>query len=181
MANIKKNTQGYGYKYTDLSAINDYIESIGETYFQAIEPVGDTDYVVTHRLKDGKETHAIRGSRVVNAPLSNKSNAAQEWGSALTYARRYSLLLAYGLATEDDDAESLTKAVMTPKERADSRQQVWDDGALARAKTAINTMFTDKGYDTAKSKLAFVEGVLGKETIDTEEDANLVADAIEND
>ena len=30
-------------------------------------------------------------------------------GSGLTYARRYSLLLAYGLSTEDDDGEKFTQ------------------------------------------------------------------------
>jgi hypothetical protein len=35
-------------------------------------------------------------------------NPAQDYGSALTYARRYSLLLAFGLATSDDDAATLT-------------------------------------------------------------------------
>ena len=49
-----------------------------------------------------------KGCRVVNATLSGKSNPAQEHGSALTYARRYSLLMAFGLATDDDDAESLS-------------------------------------------------------------------------
>ena len=58
---------------------------------------------------DGNESEPIQGCRVVEAVLSGKSNPAQEHGSALTYARRYSLQMAYGLATEDDDAESLTR------------------------------------------------------------------------
>jgi hypothetical protein len=36
-------------------------------------------------------------------------NPAQDYGSALTYARRYSLLLAFGLATADDDAAALNQ------------------------------------------------------------------------
>lgn len=38
--------------------------------------------------------------------LKGNNNPAQQMGSAITYARRYSLLMAYGLATEDDDAAS---------------------------------------------------------------------------
>ena len=39
----------------------------------------------------------------------NVTNEHQEVGKAITYARRYSLLAMYGLAGEDDDAQSLTK------------------------------------------------------------------------
>ena len=106
---IKKNTEGYGYKYTELADINRYIESIGETYIQEIEPhTNGNDYITTTRLKDGKQIAKYRGCKIPTATLSGKSNPAQEYGSALTYARRYSLLMAYGLATTDNDAEDLT-------------------------------------------------------------------------
>lgn len=103
--NIKKNKQGYGYKYTDLAQIHDYLESINASYYQYIESINDVDYIFTVPTIDGKEYPARRGCRVIQASLSGKSNLAQEQGSALTYARRYSLLMAFGLATEDDDGK----------------------------------------------------------------------------
>jgi hypothetical protein len=63
---------------------------------------------MTVPIIDGKELPTRKGCRVVQAILAGKSNPAQEQGSALTYARRYSLLMAFGLATEDDDGETLT-------------------------------------------------------------------------
>ena len=108
---VAKKSQGYGYKYSDLATINKYIESIGETYFQYLEPYENGyDYIYTVRMKDGKDMPPIRGVRIIEAKLSGKSNPVQEYGSSLTYARRYSLLMAYGLATEDDDAERFTDA-----------------------------------------------------------------------
>lgn len=106
---VSKNKQGYGYKYTDLAQIHEYLESNNMKYYQYIERIDNEDYVMTVKIVEGKEQPPLRGCRVVNAVLSGKSNPAQEQGSALTYARRYSLLMAFGLATDDDDAESLTK------------------------------------------------------------------------
>jgi len=113
---VTKNKQGYGYKYTDLAQIHEYLETNGMKYYQFIKRIETEDYVFTKRYIDGKwEDEPIQGCRVVNAVLSGKSNPAQEQGSALTYARRYSLLMAFGLATEDDDAESLTRKTIDAK------------------------------------------------------------------
>ena len=121
--NLKKEKDGYGYKYTELAKINEWIYSHeGWSYTQRIVPkiVCDkiVDYIVTSVTKDGK-TEDIQGCRVVQATLQGKSNPAQEQGSALTYARRYSLLMAFGLATEDDDAQSLTRENNKPTLTAD--------------------------------------------------------------
>lgn len=107
--NLKKNKEGYGYKYTDLSAIHEYLEKNNCRYYQYIERIDTDDYIYTVPIINDIAQEPRRGCRVVQASLSGKSNPAQEQGSALTYARRYSLLMAFGLATEDDDGESLTR------------------------------------------------------------------------
>lgn len=118
---ISKNKQGYGYKYTDLAQIHEYLESNDLRYYQFIKKIENDDYIMTQKIvKNGDnwelDGDALQGCRVVQATLSGKSNPAQEQGSALTYARRYSLLMAYGLATDDDDAQSLTKKLITKEQ-----------------------------------------------------------------
>lgn len=117
--NLKKNKEGYGYKYTELAEIHRYLEENKMSYYQYIERIGEDDYIMTVRIFEGKEQPALRGCRVVNATLQGIKNPAQEQGSALTYARRYSLLMAFGLATEDDDAQSLSR----PKEEIKTKEQ----------------------------------------------------------
>ena len=108
---LSKSKQGYGYKYTELAQINEYLEQKGESYYQYIDSVDGNDYIVTVKVKaDGTESKPLRGCRIIYSnTLQGKSNEAQEMGSGITYARRYSLLMAYGLATEDDDAACMTK------------------------------------------------------------------------
>ena len=106
---LYKNSQGYGYKYTDISEIHKWIEENGIEYYQYIEPIEGNDYIYTVPIIDGKEQAPRRGCRVITASLSGKTNPAQEQGSGITYARRYSLLMAFGLATTDDDAACMTE------------------------------------------------------------------------
>lgn len=106
---ISKNKKGYGYKYTDLAQIHDYLESINCKYYQYVERIDSDDYIMTVPIENGIEKPPRRGVKIVDAVLSGIKNPAQEQGSATTYARRYSLLMAFGLATEDDDAQSLTQ------------------------------------------------------------------------
>jgi len=117
MANtLSKNAAGYGYKYTDLAQINKFIESIGETYYQYIDTdENGNDYIVTVREKNGNEIRKIRGCRIISAALSGKNNPVQEYGAGITYIRRYSLLMAYGLACEGDDAATFTEKKAKPK------------------------------------------------------------------
>lgn len=117
MANVVKRNQtaevktktgsNYSYKYVDIAQIHEYLESIGASYYQYIDRIDGDDYIMTIKVIDGKESQPLRGSRVVDATLFGNDNPAQKQGSALTYARRYSLLMAFGLATEDNDANDL--------------------------------------------------------------------------
>lgn len=115
--NKTADTGKYSYKYVDIAQIHDYLESIGARYYQYIDRLEGDDYIMTVKIIDGAEQSPLRGARVVDATLVGNSNPAQQQGSALTYARRYSLLMAFGLATEDDDAQSLSvQRKATPKQ-----------------------------------------------------------------
>ena len=143
---VSKNKQGYGYKYTDLAQIHEYLEANGMRYIQFINRIDGEDYIFTKRYIDGKwDEEAIQGCKVVNATLSGKSNPAQEHGSALTYARRYSLLMAFGLATDDDDAESLTKPQTINKTMETALREIIKNRNLSNE--TVLALLDDYGYE----------------------------------
>ncbi len=130
---IKKLSQGYGYKYAELSTIHEELERQGITYYQyiAYDQAADADYIYTVINNGEEELAPRRGCRVISGGDSMKS-AAQAQGSAITYARRYSLLMALGWATEDDDGNSA--GTPAPK----SRNRVDFDEVRAKVKTIDN-------------------------------------------
>ena len=118
---LAKNKEGYGYTYTELAEINKYCEENGLRYWQEIETceANGKDYIVTYiEFIELKNVQRRRGCQIVDAVLQGIKNPVQEYGSSLTYCRRYSLLMALGLATEDDDAASLTQRNDPTKEDA---------------------------------------------------------------
>lgn len=149
MTTVKKNqtavTNKYSYKYVDIAQIHAYLETIGASYYQYIDRLEGDDYIMTVKIIDGKESQPLRGAKVVDATLIGVSNPAQEQGSALTYARRYSLLMAFGLATEDDDAQSLSRK---PKPKDDAIS----NGALISKKAKLKSMMTQEQWDMMNEK-----------------------------
>ena len=123
---LAKGKAGYGYKYTELAQINEWLEAKGESYYQFTEDCNGKDYIMTVKVNaKGEESKPIRGCQIIDGNTLNggKANVAQQLGAAITYARRYSLLMAYGLATEDDDTESLTQQPQTQRQTTRQSQQ----------------------------------------------------------
>ena len=147
-ATIRKNSQGYGYRYTDLAEIHRYMEETELRYFQEVETVDGEDFIVTHILDSSDKTiRKCRGCRVVK--VSGK-NPAQDYGSALTYARRYSLLLAFGLATADDDAAVLT---VEPKSVCRNRKSVEKPRATPKSTKSEGKEYRQAGVQAVKHLL----------------------------
>lgn len=145
---LNKNTEGYGYKYTDIAEIHRYLEENNMKYYQEIETneTNGQDYIMTYRFINGEwEEKPKRGCKVVDATLQGIKNPAQEQGSALTYARRYSLLMAFGLATDDDDGASLTttKEEITTKEQAEKYKLTF---GKHKGKSIKELVETEKDY-----------------------------------
>ena len=92
-------------KYADLASVVEAIRAAfsanGLSYIQTVEPHPDEVRVETTILHSSGEWISCG---YLSLPVSKAD--AQGFGSALTYARRYSLSAAVGVAPEDDDGNA---------------------------------------------------------------------------
>lgn len=99
-------------KYADIAAVLEAIRPIaahGLWFRQVSHESADGVCVETFYIHDTGELSAGR----VYVPATKRD--AQAFGSAQTYARRYGLQMAFGLATEDDDGNAAAAAKPEPK------------------------------------------------------------------
>ena len=113
---IPKNRKAYGYDYADLGSVVNYVtEVLGFRVEQDIHynnlpqyPNG-YGFVVTHYWQDFSKSwseYAAPVPIIVGDSAGKREQPfMQRYGSAETYARRYSLLTLFCLATSDDDGQ----------------------------------------------------------------------------
>ncbi len=101
------NTGSYSYRYADLADVLDAVKPVLKAHGLAV--VQDA---VTEDRGIGVTTIVIHesGEALKFGPLVlSYGNSPQAAGSAITYARRYALVAALGLATDDDDGALATQ------------------------------------------------------------------------
>lgn len=102
-------------KYADLSSVVEAIRlplaTNGLGYVQIVHDADASAKVETVILHSSGEWLSCGA---VSVPVSKAD--AQGFGSAMTYARRYSLSAAFGVAPEDDDGNAATRATPIKKE-----------------------------------------------------------------
>jgi len=108
---VKKGKKGHNNKYADLPAVLDEAISTcnrhGIVVLQPIQPASRENHArVETILLHADSGEMITGAAEVPWRSESRMNDAQSYGSAVTYARRYSLVSALGISTEDDDGQS---------------------------------------------------------------------------
>lgn len=126
---VGNKSSGYNYKYTSLGdlvmagvklppmRVAVLVDGEQNPVLSNGQPIEYIEALRMYANKDGEiiKEEWIRGARIV-IPSGNKMNEAQAYGSALTYARRYTALTVLGIACDDDN-----KIEVHSKEEADGQ------------------------------------------------------------
>jgi len=119
-----KTNPAFRSKYADLGACIDAVqEALNSNGIALLQQTREDATGVTVETVFLHESGEVWASGPLHVPASKQD--PQGYGSALTYARRYSLMAACGIAPEDDDGNAASKRQtasnepdMTPKARA---------------------------------------------------------------
>jgi hypothetical protein len=133
---------GKGGRYADLAscveAVIDALNKHGIALMQQNVECNDGVIVQTMFVHESGETIY---SGQLHVPAAKQD--PQGYGSALTYARRYSLMTACGIAPEDDDGNAAVKATSTvnPALMADHLAAIESCADMASLKTVYNAAY----------------------------------------
>jgi len=123
-----KTNPAFRSKYADLGACLDAVnDALLENGIAVYQETHDDDSGVTVETVMLHESGEIMRCGKLHVPAAKQD--PQGYGSALTYARRYSLMTACGIAPEDDDGNAGTDA----KRRQDANPPAVDLSPKARA------------------------------------------------
>ena len=100
-------------KYADLSAcVEAVIDALNDNGIALTQQVHECDNGVIVETVFIHESGATMSCGRLHVPATKQD--AQGYGSALTYARRYSLMAACGIAPEDDDGNAASRRPTQP-------------------------------------------------------------------
>lgn len=142
---VRKNAKNphFNQKYADLATVIDAVVpgllANGVLMTQPVVRAEDGGLLLRTILH-----HGASGEQMISeVPLPAPADW-QKWGSALTYARRYTLLALVGVAPEDDDgnqAEGIERRqVQAPKQRGEVSDNARKAELAAQAKIAGNSV-----------------------------------------
>jgi len=120
----------YEYSYASLSsvlrAVDEACNEVGLAWWQEARPLEGLGWQLFTALYDAEADEYQHFGGAINTTKADP----QQNGSALTYARRYSLVLLFGMNQTDDDAGLVHRAVVSPDRRTEAEGMI-RDGLMA--------------------------------------------------
>ena len=168
----------FGNKFASLLAVSNVVRpalaKYGIAYRQSVESIGAGHYVFTYAY--GYEPDGSRAEVVLATVPIYVVTDPQKMGSALTYAKRYCLLAAFGLVgDEDDDAEAATAPARKTAKKASKPKAATHpkptptDAELAELAEIAKALGGDKRPVWAAFQANGIEGARALVTINPEQ------------
>ena len=176
MPTMPKNSQAYGYKYTDLDTITQTIKPIlhkhALAYIQSIGSTMQGQVTLTTRLFNSNGQY-IEDTVALPVITSTKNNEAQTLGMSITYMRRYALCAMLGI-TSDEDVDANTEKKEQPQKQPPKQsipskiQNIKDtfNGEIVKPKQpSAKLAFEPKGGETTPAEKEAIAKLLSSKDL----------------
>ena len=131
---VTNDSKGYGYNYASLGDIAKQGYKIPKMK-TGTDQISLKEYVYYYDadLKDWiRGAEIVIPENIVNKDGKNKMNSAQLYGSSITYARRYTVQMALGLACDDDVALENTEEKKASEKQVEMIKSLYDPDNIAK-------------------------------------------------
>lgn len=147
-------------RYADLSAcVEAVIDALNDNGIMLMQPCHESANGVIVETLFIHESGETMSAGKLHVPAAKQD--PQGYGSALTYARRYSLMAACGIAPEDDDGNAASKPKTgTPAASARPKEQPKDNSPRGRAARLIEGVNGGDAVNAAAAAAAWHENEL---------------------
>lgn len=101
-----KTGKNYSFGFVTLAQIHEWLDANGLSYEATTQRVEDREYMFITKIdKDGNKSQPMQAARIplIETKGIGVAEVMQDYGSVLAMARRYSLMMVYGLAPADDE------------------------------------------------------------------------------
>lgn len=103
-----KTGKNYSFGFVTLAQIHEWLDDNGLSYEATTQRVDDREYMFITKIdKDGNKSAPMQAARIplIETKGISVNEVMQDYGSVLAMARRYSLMMVYGLAPADDEEQ----------------------------------------------------------------------------
>lgn len=147
-------------RYADLSAcVEAVIDALNDNGIMLMQPCHESANGVIVETLFIHESGETMSAGKLHVPAAKQD--PQGYGSALTYARRYSLMAACGIAPEDDDGNAASKPKAGgPEGNARPKEQPKDNSPRGRAARLIEGVNGGDAVNAAAAAAAWHENEL---------------------
>lgn len=141
-------------KYADLAAcIEAVVDALNNNGIALIQKTHDCDNGIAIETMFIHESGETISGGTLHVPASKQD--PQGYGSALTYARRYSLMAACGIAPEDDDGNAASRTAPKPVDKVREPRSLAElSVAIVGCETRAALQVLWAGLTEAEKKLA---------------------------
>jgi hypothetical protein len=166
IAKVKSERTGaqYTYSYADLSLISrealPLLAKCGLS-FTSRPTLVDGRFVLAYELRH------ISGEQIDGVYPLPERGTPQEIGSAITYARRYSLCAVTGIAPDDEDHDAIVAEKAEQRRRRESRQSKADAAPKVPPMTSgqqkrMQELFKELGMEDRGTRLKYATEIVGR-------------------